>query len=72
MKYKYKVEGTATNEQTWWIAGEKECMPGDFAKLPEIILRETFRVLTSGKAVYGKPGVGCSGPYSIKKFLIEG
>jgi hypothetical protein len=27
--------------------------------------------LTNGKAIYGKPGYGCRGPYGITRFEVK-
>jgi len=71
-KFKYEVAGTAAaNSQTWSTSGTMVAELGDFARLPERCMRESFMQLTQGKATYGNPGIGCKGPYSITKLLIE-
>lgn len=69
--YTYSVSGTAAGEQTWQIDGQVEGKPGDFPLVFEHAMRATFNGLTNGKAVFGKPGVGCSGPYRITRLVIE-
>ena len=72
-KYNYLVTGKAQPDgQTWSCAGVIETQnEGDFASVPERVLRHTFHMLTDGAAVYGKPGVGCQGPYKIDSMLID-
>lgn len=70
--YAYVVKGTAANEQAWSVSGEitneKE---GDFPSTLDGTLQLAFMQLTQGKAVYGKPGVGCNGPYKITDFILQ-
>jgi hypothetical protein len=69
--YLYTIIGTAADAQTWEATGILECKPGDFASLPDEAMKAAFHQLTNGKAVYGKPGIGCRGPYRITRFVIE-
>lgn len=70
--YRFTMDGTAADGQTWRTNGEVSAeQAGDFPLLLEQAQRDSFMQLTRGKAVFGKPGVGCRGPYSIKKFLFE-
>jgi len=69
--YAYTVSGTAAGGQTWTVKGTANGVQGDFPHIVSGVLRELFGKLTSGKAVYGKPGVGCNGPYQITKLVIE-
>ena len=72
MKYSYQVSGTASQGQTWEATGTAETENlGDFMLVPEMAMRDAFMQMTQGKAVYGKPGVGCSGPYRITRLVIE-
>jgi hypothetical protein len=70
--YTYEVSGTASGGQTWTTKGhverEKE---GEFAQVPETVMRLSFAQLTQGQAIYGLPGVGCKGPYTFRRMLIE-
>ena len=34
-------------------------------------MRSSFMKLTRGQAVFGNPGIGCSGPYHVTKFTIS-
>ena len=72
MKYRYEISGTAAGEQTWTTTGiSKDVTPGAFQSVFDDALRETFQLLTEGKAIFGKPGLGCSGPYTLTRLLIE-
>ena len=70
ISYNYKMSGTAADHQTWSTEGTVEVEPGDFPDTSMLALRDTFAKLTSGKAVFGHPGVGCRGPYKIEKFSL--
>lgn len=67
-QYTYTVNGSGSNEQTWEISGTVEC---EFIQMHARIMQDTFRRLTNGQAIFGKPGVGCEGPYDIHKIVIE-
>lgn len=70
-KYRYQVSGTNAQGGGWSVAGEhvSKHSPGPFV-LDEI-MGMVFLDLTNGKAVYGKPGEGCIGPYKIVKVELE-
>jgi hypothetical protein len=68
--YSYTVNGSAAGDQTWETSGTVELPEADFHAAVETVLRESFMKLTDGKAIFGKPGVGCNGPYSITRFTI--
>lgn len=65
--YKFEIEGTGANDQTWITMGTVAC---EFHDVFDSAMEETFQQLTDGKAVYGKPGVGCRGPYKIDRVAI--
>jgi hypothetical protein len=70
--YKYLVSGTAADGQTWTVTGVIENMlEGDFALVPDAAMRTAFEKLTRGRAIYGRPGVGCEGPYTFTRLTIE-
>jgi len=70
--YNYSLEGTAADGQTWFASGVVTTeLEGDFPNALEDAQRKAFHQLTQGKAVYGKPGVGCRGPYRITKLIVE-
>lgn len=67
--YSFTVEGTSGEEaQTWTATGVVEC---EFKDVFGTVLGNAFQKLTSGRAIFGKPGVGCSGPYDIDRIVIE-
>lgn len=67
-KYQFIIEGTGANGQTWTATGNIEC---EFNEVFDLAMRDAFMQLTSGKAVYGKPGVGCNGPYDVTSVVIK-
>ncbi len=68
MIYQFTIIGTAANGQTWRTTGKVSC---EFNACFDTAMRASFEQLTGGKAVFGKPGVGCSGPYDITSILIQ-
>ena len=71
-KFNYAIEGTAANNQTWKVSGSTLLsQDGDFPFILNECLGWAFQELTNGKAEYGKPGVGCNGPYQITRYLLE-
>lgn len=68
--YQFTIKGTAANGQTWTASGSVHTDNG-LMKAADMALGQAFRQLTQGKAVYGKPGVGCRGPYQVDAFLLE-
>ena len=66
--YRFEIEGLAAGDKTWKTTGRIEC---EFADAFHAAMKSTFQQLTNGKAVYGKPGLGCSGPYDILSVVIE-
>jgi len=72
MVFIFEVAGTAADDQTWTVAGSGElASPGGFSSLPHMVFELALQKLTGGKAVYGKPGVGCRGPYHMTRLVIE-
>jgi hypothetical protein len=70
--YNWVVSGTAADGQTWTVEGKEEVVSeGAFLDLPALVMKRAFITLTTGRAVYGQPGVGCKGPYSTKMMMIE-
>lgn len=70
--YQFMFEGTAADGQTWMTEGTVTVMnEGQFGRALDEAQSQSFLQLTRGKAVYGKPGVGCKGPYRINKFVIN-
>lgn len=69
--YTYHITGTASQGQTWATNGQVTAEPGDFTEVVQAALIGSFEDLTSGKAVYGRPGIGCDGPYRILELIIR-
>lgn len=68
--YHCKVAGTGSNGQTWIYRHSYAIDPGMFSMLVTRLGLDVFEALTQGKAIYGKPGLGCDGPYTITSFEI--
>jgi len=68
--YTYEIEGSASGGQTWKTTGTVEGA-GDFTGAVYDAIGDSFVQLTKGKAIYGRPGVGCSGPYRMTKMTIR-
>jgi hypothetical protein len=66
--YRYTVEGSGADGQTFRTDGT---VSSDFSDALHVAMIDTFEKLTHGRALYGKPGVGCRGPYDIHRVLIE-
>lgn len=66
--FRYTFEGTGGDGQTWKTEGTVTCK---FLNVFDVAGAASFDQLTSGRAVFGKPGVGCRGPYDIHKVTIE-
>lgn len=70
--YTFEIDGTAVGGlTTYQTKGTIEGVPpAEFMNVFSMAMRQSFMQLTSGKAVFGQPGVGCRGPYSITRVLI--
>jgi hypothetical protein len=69
--YNFVVEGTAANGQTWIVSGViTRSRSGEFKEALDAVQDHVFMELTRGKAIYGKPGIGCRGPYTITALEI--
>ena len=66
--YRFNVTGIGAEGTTWTTVGDMHC---EFHEAFDAAMKDTFQQLTHGRAVYGSPGVGCSGPYSIQRMLVE-
>jgi hypothetical protein len=66
--YKYKVEGTTGNGNTFTTEGTVD---GGFPEVFTAAMRDSFQQLTRGRAQFGTPGVGCQGPYEFTRFVLE-
>jgi hypothetical protein len=66
--YRFEVKGVSSNDQTWTTKGYVTC---DFNNSFDQAMRASFEQLTNGKAVFGRPGIECQGPYDILSVAIE-
>ena len=66
--YRFCITGLGAEGTTFIAKGDLDC---EFVDTFREAMRDTFSQLTHGRAVYGSPGVGCSGPYSIQRLVIE-
>jgi hypothetical protein len=66
--YRYTIEGSGAHGQTFRTEGD---VTSDFHDAFHVSMVDTFEKLTKGKAIFGKPGVGCQGPYDIHRVVIE-
>jgi hypothetical protein len=70
--YRYTMHGAAADQQTWSADGVIEVSNyGAFLDVPGLAAQDAFQQLTSGRAIFGRPGVACRGPYRITKLTIE-
>jgi hypothetical protein len=70
--YDCVIEGYGADGQTWAITETlKTDEIGQFMSLPPVLMRRAFHKLTNGTAIFGQPGVGCKGPYTVTRMLIE-
>lgn len=69
--YKYKVEGLTGSGNTWATEGTVD---GDIAlaeSFHKLVMRDSFEKLVTGRAIFGRPGAGCLGPYKVLKYTVE-
>jgi len=66
--FKFHVEGCGAEGATFETSGSFVC---EFQECWDAVMIETFNQLTHGRAVFGSPGVGCRGPYDIRRVVIE-
>lgn len=64
---RYVAEGTAADGQTWRTEGD---IDASFPDCFDRAMVHSFQQLTQGKAAFGKQGVGCRGPYKVKRFEL--
>jgi hypothetical protein len=67
MKARFTVDGTAADGQTWFAEGS---VTGEIPEIFTAAMRDAFGQLTQGRAKFGQPGVGCRGPYKLRKFEL--
>jgi hypothetical protein len=66
--WKFEVSGTAAGGVAWHTSGTCEAT---VSEVWDSMMVHSFHALERGKAIYGKPGVACKGPYDIKKVVVE-
>jgi len=66
--YQYSIEGTDGNGQVFTLGGTVRCVWDD---LLHAVTADAYNELTGGRAIFGKPGVRCRGPYDFHTILIE-
>lgn len=70
-RYTFCVQGKAADGQSWKVEGDVVSeRAGDFQLVLNSAMERSFFQLTRGKAVFGRPGVGCRGPYSITSLSV--
>jgi len=66
--YTFEISGTAGDGKIWKTSGT---IGSELAGVFNAAMAASFAQLTGGRAVFGKPGDGCRGPYDIDRVLIE-
>lgn len=70
--YNYTMAGTGADDAPWEVSGQLSIDdPHEFTRTCNELARDAFLGLTSGRATFGHPGVGCLGPYRVTKFSFE-
>lgn len=67
MIIEFTIDGTAADGQTWTAKGR---ISSDYPQCFQDAMAQSFQQITEGTAVFGQPGVGCRGPYKMKRFLL--
>lgn len=72
MKLRYVVQGSGAGDAAYELTGEVEGTSPIDPEAHDRATRAAFHQLTSGKAVFGKPGEGgCHGPYKVSRLTLE-
>ena len=66
--WSYQVLGFTADGVPWEVSGTVE---SEASEVWQRVMIQSFHALTHGKAIYGKPGVACKGPYDIKSVKVE-
>ena len=69
-KWRFKIEGKTGGGNSYSTEGEIEADIAD-PSIHRTAMLASFLQLTNGRAVFGTPGAGCRGPYSVTRFLLE-
>ncbi len=67
-RYRFEVAGTTGRGQAYSCEGIVESP--SFHEGMQDAMRDSFQQLTRGRAVFGEPGLGCVGPYTLTRFLL--
>lgn len=67
-KYHYRLDGLASGGQSWCVEGNIE---SEWNDVFDTVLSHSFHELTKGRAIFGKPGLGCRGPYNMTRLTLE-
>lgn len=70
-RYKFTVNGRATDDQTWAHTGILVVSPGAFSNVFDEVMRQAYMALMNGQTKVGVPGVACRPPYHITLLLVE-
>ena len=66
--FQFNVSGTTAEGVSWACSGQVTCETVDVWTR---VLELSFRDLTRGRAVFGRPGVGCKGPYEVQEVSVK-
>lgn len=70
--YKFEIHGKTGNGNTYTTTGEVSGNLGiEYIEMMYSVFLQSFQQLTGGKAVFGNPGIGCQGPYSITHLFLS-
>jgi hypothetical protein len=68
-EYKATIAGTAAGGQTWSWQGQ--IASDHIGDAVSIAMQLAFQALTTDKVEYGKPGLGCAGPYVVERITLD-
>lgn len=66
--YNWVISGLDGEGYSWHTSGVVDA--DDINTALTNARRDSFMQLTQGNAKYGKPGLGCTGPYTITSFAL--
>lgn len=69
VKYEYEIQGGSSDGD--WTTSGTVIAGTSLIDAIDAVMADSFNKLTQGKAVFGKPGVGCRGPYDMKKITVS-
>lgn len=73
MRYRWQISGQDSRNNCWSTSGTLPgpYKPGEFDIALSDAQMQAFMQLTAGKALFGRPGVACRGPYRITRLQME-